>query len=293
MKKKTKPHKLRQIIAIFILICIFIVGFSIMNISTQNLKTSLLPIECGNDIKLPGCSDISELKKTFVENKDGKITITGSNDDENYIQEKLIPDFIEWFIGFISGICIIIVMIGGFKWMIAMGENSEEATRTIAYGLIGLVVSLVSFAIVNIVNNLPSFISEYNFTNKVFAVERQNATSSKTGEEKIRDTLNYLLPQAPTSESADGAESAKQAYIERSGISRSVIPWIIDLLLRISGTVAFVVCLYGAYNIATAGGEGDKVKKGSMMIVYSIVGMLIISLAYILVWGVGQIYFGS
>jgi len=245
-KKNNHSHKGSKILSIFILIAIMATGLAVLGISTTNLETSIsgksiLPIECGNDLKLPGCEN-TDLQRTFKEDKGTISIIEKGTIDEKYIQTRLIPEFVKWFIGFISGICIIVIMIGGFKWMTALGDNSEEANKTIAYGLIGLVLALVSFAIINIVNNLPSFISSYSIpVNTAFAVVRNddkpadNAESTaESNDAKIQKNLDILLPESPTSETAEGQDSAKAAYIANSSISFNVIPWIIDILLKIS-----------------------------------------------------------
>ncbi|MBU0880078.1 pilin, partial [Patescibacteria group bacterium] len=48
--------------------------------------------------------------------------------------------------GFLGIIAVVIILIGGFKWMTAGGgeEKVEEATKMIKYGVIGLIIILAS-----------------------------------------------------------------------------------------------------------------------------------------------------
>ena len=59
------------------------------------------------------------------------------------------------FMGFLGTIAIIIILLGGFKWMTAAGneEKVSEAKRLLGAGIIGLVIILSAFAITTFVLN--------------------------------------------------------------------------------------------------------------------------------------------
>jgi len=52
-------------------------------------------------------------------------------------------------LGFLGIIAVIIILLGGFKWMTAMGEEEKvgEAKKLISAGIVGLVVILAAYAI--------------------------------------------------------------------------------------------------------------------------------------------------
>lgn len=52
-------------------------------------------------------------------------------------------------LGFLGIIAVIIILLGGFKWMTAMGEEEKvgEAKKLISAGIIGLVIILAAYAI--------------------------------------------------------------------------------------------------------------------------------------------------
>ena len=52
-------------------------------------------------------------------------------------------------LGFLGIIAVIIILLGGFKWMTALGEEEKvgEAKKLISAGIIGLVVILAAYAI--------------------------------------------------------------------------------------------------------------------------------------------------
>jgi len=58
-------------------------------------------------------------------------------------------------LGFLSIIAVLIILMGGFKWMTAGGneEKVEEAKKMIIAGIVGLAVIFTSFAIATFVIN--------------------------------------------------------------------------------------------------------------------------------------------
>lgn len=62
---------------------------------------------------------------------------------------------IKILMGFLGTIAIVIILLGGFKWMTAAGNDEKvgEAKKLIASGIIGLVIILSSYAITTFVLN--------------------------------------------------------------------------------------------------------------------------------------------
>ena len=55
--------------------------------------------------------------------------------------------------GFLALVCVIVVIIGGVNYMTSSGDAGKvkKAKDTILYGLIGLIICVLAFAIVNFV----------------------------------------------------------------------------------------------------------------------------------------------
>ena len=64
-----------------------------------------------------------------------------------------ISNIINAVIGILGLVCVIVIILGGVQYMVSTGESSKvkKAKDTILYGVIGLVICVLAFAIVNFV----------------------------------------------------------------------------------------------------------------------------------------------
>lgn len=75
---------------------------------------------------------------------------TGLSDQD---PRTIASNIIKIALGFLGILAVIIILIGGFKWMTAAGneEGVEEAKKILIAGVIGLVIILASWGIANFV----------------------------------------------------------------------------------------------------------------------------------------------
>lgn len=72
--------------------------------------------------------------------------------------KETIVQVLNVILGFLGIIAVIIILLGGFKWMTAMGGDDKiaEAKKLISAGIVGLVVILAAYAIAFYVVNTIS-----------------------------------------------------------------------------------------------------------------------------------------
>lgn len=75
--------------------------------------------------------------------------------DQNASLPEIVQGILNWIFGVIGIIAVIMVILGGFKLMTSTGDPGrvKKGKDTILYGIIGLVIALLAFAIVNFVIN--------------------------------------------------------------------------------------------------------------------------------------------
>jgi hypothetical protein len=72
--------------------------------------------------------------------------------------KETITSVVNVLMGFLGIIAVIVILLGGFKWMTAMGNEEKvgEAKKLIVAGIIGLVIILAAYAIATYVINTIS-----------------------------------------------------------------------------------------------------------------------------------------
>lgn len=68
---------------------------------------------------------------------------------------EIVQSILNWIFGIIGIVAVVMIIIGGFNFMTSAGDPGKvkKGKDTILYGIIGLVVALLAFAIVNFVLN--------------------------------------------------------------------------------------------------------------------------------------------
>lgn len=174
----------------------------------------------------------------------------------HWVFTTALPDWISYLITFSAGIAILMIVIGGVMIMInpEIEDYKTRGYNTIVWSLVGLIISVLAFSIVEIVNMLP-FTSENPATDL-----RINQT----------DEINNL---------AGG------------NLRAEIIPQAIQMILQLMGTLALVLFLYAGVLYVTSDGEEDKTTKARNLMTWSFVGITISLLAYLIVEGVVQLNF--
>ena len=70
-----------------------------------------------------------------------------------------VTNIINGVIAVLGFVCVVVMIVGGVNYMISAGDTNKvtKAKNTILYGLIGLVICVLAFAIVNfLINNILS-----------------------------------------------------------------------------------------------------------------------------------------
>lgn len=72
--------------------------------------------------------------------------------------QQMAVDIVKYLMTFLGIIAVVIILLGGFKWMTAAGNEDKvaEAKKLIIAGVIGLIIILCAFAIVTFVVNITN-----------------------------------------------------------------------------------------------------------------------------------------
>ncbi len=91
---------------------------------------------------------MNNIIKTIAANPEVKPVGDGAGD-----LVATVTQIINFIIGILGIVAVVVIIIGGFGYMTSSGEAAKvkKAKDTILYGVIGLVVCVLAFAIVNFV----------------------------------------------------------------------------------------------------------------------------------------------
>lgn len=80
----------------------------------------------------------------------------GGRSIRTYITEKWASGFFKAFLGIAGVAAVIFIIVGGLQMHLAIGNDEKlgAAKKTITWAIIGLVVSILSLAMVSIISNL-------------------------------------------------------------------------------------------------------------------------------------------
>lgn len=182
--------------------------------------------------------------------------------DFEYFVNTFLPKIFGWFIVAIGVWGLIFILIGGIEFLTAYGNDQsiETAKKTVQNAVIGTVIGLLSYSIVLIINNLASY----------FPTPSPDNQNSK------------LLTNPP-----DGPFK----NVPKGDLFSQTAAGIIRIILEITGYLLFAAIVVAAIMLITARGKEDGLKKGKEILKYSVMGLIIIAIAYAVIYGVASLDF--
>ena len=90
----------------------------------------------------------SDATAQLIQPSDSPTNITGATGGQSSFRTML-RQIIEFFLYFLGLVATIMVIYGGFLYITSGGEDTEKAKKVLMYSAIGILVILVSFALVN------------------------------------------------------------------------------------------------------------------------------------------------
>jgi hypothetical protein len=82
--------------------------------------------------------------------------VEGADIRSSVVFAKIIPFLISWTINLAMGLAVIMIIIGGYLYLTAYGdeEQRQRGTRTLYYSLIGLIIAMTAYGIVGIITSI-------------------------------------------------------------------------------------------------------------------------------------------
>lgn len=78
---------------------------------------------------------------------------------------QLLPEIIQLLLGIAGGVAVVFVIIGGYQYITSGGneESAEKGRKTLTNAIIGIIIIVLSYAIITVIANLVSTPGGYGF----------------------------------------------------------------------------------------------------------------------------------
>ncbi|MFA6528984.1 MAG: pilin [Candidatus Gracilibacteria bacterium] len=238
---------------------------------------------------------------------------------QSYFREKALPSFISTIIGIVGVAAFISLLISGVQFLTAYGNEEKvgAAKKTAIYAVSGFLIAILAYAVVSIISSLPisnttsgtpaatstssdastsdTAPTEYTEDGDAYSNPPTETTdddlaslfSIPTAYADVEADLGQLLPS--TSTLIDQSPNAQGASLPTGDLMSETLPKIIKIIMYAVGTVILIAIVYAGILLVIARGNEEEIKKAQNIIIYGAIGVVIIGVAYAIVYGISQL----
>lgn len=99
-------------------------------------------------------------------------------------------------------------------------------------------------------------------------------------------TVEDILPKS----SVQSLHSTANA-LPVSDFKEQLLPQVITLFLGVVGTVSFIIFMYAGVNLVISQGNEEEMTKFKTMLVWAVVGLILITMSFVIIKGVLELNF--
>ena len=164
-------------------------------------------------------------------------------------------------------------------------DKYKKGKDIIQYSLMGLVIVMLSYAIVSIISSisLPSESTETgsgttSFIPTAFALD-------------IEKDLDTLFPTEKTL--IEDQSRDKNVSIAGGDLITEIVPGIITNIFYLTGLLIFISLMVGGIYMVVGRGNEEANTKAKNIILYSLVSMVVLSMGYAIIYGIATLTLGN
>ncbi len=213
---------------------------------------------------------------------------TKGSEAQDYFLNVSIPKIINAGIGIIGIGAFIGLVIGAINMLTAYGveDKYKKGKDIIQYSLIGLVIVMLSYAIVSVISSIslpsPSTETETSF------IPRAHAAETTTAKPIDVDTLFPTEKKLIEDQSAD-----KNVSLAGGDLLTETVPGIITNIFYLTGLLIFISLTIGGIYMVIGRGNEEANTKAKNIIIYSLVAMAVLSMGYAIIYGISTLTLGN
>ncbi len=209
---------------------------------------------------------------------------TQGADAQEYFLNVSIPKIINTGIGLVGIGAFIGLVIGAYHMLTAYGveDKYKKGKDIIQYSLLGMVIVMLSYAIVQIISSisLPSESTETTWIPRSYAAE---TTANKPID------VDTLFP----TEKALIEDQTDNVSLAGGDLITEVVPGIITNIFYLTGLLIFISLTVGGIYMVIGRGNEEANTKAKNILIYSLVAMVVLSMGYAIIYGISTLTLGN
>jgi len=188
------------------------------------------------------------------------------NNSSDWLQNIFLNKVINILIGLTAALAVVFIILGGYQYLTSVGndEQIKTAHKTIIWGLVGVLIAMLAFAIVQILVNINFDAVQSNLL---------SATDQKAVEE--------ILPFVDDTWSGEAAVK----NLPKAEFKKEFLPVVARFLIYGMAFVSSLVFFVAGVWLVVGWGEEESTKKAKNAITWAITGLAFAAASYILVKG--------
>src|SRR3989338_347446 len=194
---------------------------------------------------------------------------------QNYILNETIPRAINIGIGILSITAFIGILISAIQMLTAYGndEKLNRAKTNLRYSLIGLVLVMLSYAIVSIVVSIA-------LPNEEDAESWLIPSAYAVDDEDVE----ILLPSQQ--DLIEAQDDQGRVALPGGDFLGEVVPAIITNIMYVVAFLIFIAFMYGGVLLVIGRGQEESLTKAKNIMIYAAIALALVSLGFALVYGI-------
>lgn len=190
------------------------------------------------------------------------------NDSSGWLQNIFLNKVINILIGLTAALAVVFIILGGYQYLTSVGndEQIKTAHKTITWGLVGVLIAMLAFAIVQILVNI-------DFDPAQVSPDLLSASD--------RDSVGEILPFADKDWMGD--EAVKN--LPKAEFKEKFLPVVARFLIYGMAFAAFLVFFVAGVWFVVGWGEEESIKKAKNAIIWAVTGLAFAAVSYILIKG--------
>lgn len=178
---------------------------------------------------------------------------------DHWVFAEAIPEWISWLMMFSAGAAVLMIIAGGAMVMVG-GAEEEWRTRgmqTVVFAIAGMIIATLSYTSVEVLNHIS------------------------------------LDGQNPETVLLNGVNGNIDGELIEGRLQDELLPGIIQIALKLVATLTTVLLIYGGALMVLRNDDDEKVENAKKIILWGVIGLVIIAVAYAIVEGVTNFDFSK